>query len=232
MSDPCFSIFPIDLLQLDLTPQELRVMIALFSFRGRNTNTIWPSLDLLAERAGMPDKKQVSKVTSRLVDKGFLRKRRRGFAGGNVYELTLPDDDDGADLAVRAVSPKVEEFTTLANSSKVEDFTTSKVEEFTTSKVEDSSTLLEVKKEVTKEVNNNNKNNNARSSSPVPVPVSDWQPSELIFTVLKFDHDIPRDFADAQVAEFKIYWRERDPADNWDSRFIDRCVDRWRRRSR
>ena len=80
-----FSFFPVELLKLDLTALELRVLLALYSFRDKNANTVWPSLESIAERAGIADKTQVSKVTGKLELRGLITKRKRGFTGGNVY---------------------------------------------------------------------------------------------------------------------------------------------------
>lgn len=73
-----------------LTEPERRVLLALFSFRGKNTNTVWPSLETLSKRAIIKDKTRVSKLTKSLVTKGWLTKKRRGFTGGNVYTLMFP----------------------------------------------------------------------------------------------------------------------------------------------
>lgn len=82
-----------------LTDPERRVLWALFSFRGKDTNIVWPSLDSLAERSLIKDKTRISKLTKSLSEKGWLTKKKRGFTGGNTYTLTVPSNlDSGAKL--------------------------------------------------------------------------------------------------------------------------------------
>lgn len=87
-----FSFFPIELLRLDLSELEIRVLIALYSFRDKNANTVWPSLESIADRAGIADKTRVSKVTGKLEKRGLITKRKRGFTGGNVYGFANLDE--------------------------------------------------------------------------------------------------------------------------------------------
>lgn len=74
-----------------LTDSERRVLLALFSWRGKDTNTVWPGLEAIAERALIKDTARVSKLTSSLAKKGWLTKKKRGFTGTNKYTLTVPD---------------------------------------------------------------------------------------------------------------------------------------------
>lgn len=73
-----------------LTDPERRVLLSLFSFRGRETNTVWPSIMSISERANINDHTRVSKLTSSLANKGWLTKKKRGFTGGNEYSLVVP----------------------------------------------------------------------------------------------------------------------------------------------
>ncbi|MGB1317124.1 MAG: helix-turn-helix domain-containing protein [Flavobacteriales bacterium] len=140
MSEDKFIFAPVDLLSANLTPNELRVMLALYSFRGKNTNTVWPGRDSLTERSGISDPTTVSKVTSRLQEKGWLKKKKRGFTGGNNYELTVPEKVDD--------SSNVEVLSTMDKPS------TPNVEETSTSNVEVLSTCKEHTIEQTKEHTN------------------------------------------------------------------------------
>lgn len=79
------------ILDPELGDPERRVLLALFSFRDRATNTVWPSLESIAERAQLRDRTRVSKITASLADKGWLTKKKRGFSGCNEYSLQLPD---------------------------------------------------------------------------------------------------------------------------------------------
>jgi hypothetical protein len=83
-----FTVIPNELIQdHDLTLIETRVLIALYSFRNpRTTNTAWPGRVALAERCGY-HVNVVSKATTRLERKGWIRKVRRGKKQTNVYEM-------------------------------------------------------------------------------------------------------------------------------------------------
>ena len=54
MTDSLISVVPIEVIQdRRLTLEQTRVLIALFSFRNKVTNTVWPSRSAIAERTGM-----------------------------------------------------------------------------------------------------------------------------------------------------------------------------------
>jgi DNA-binding MarR family transcriptional regulator len=88
-----YAIVPIEaFFDSELTPAEFRMLAVLYSFRDKNANTVWPSLDSIAERAGYSDVTQVSRMTTKLANKGWLTKnKRKRLRGPNVYELTVPD---------------------------------------------------------------------------------------------------------------------------------------------
>ena len=103
-----------------LSDPELRVLLALFSFRGRDTNTVWPSLDSLAKRARLKDKTRVSKLTRSLCEKGWLTKKKRGFTGGNLYTLSVPSklgSDAKLDAATKLAPPTKSNLDAHANSN-------------------------------------------------------------------------------------------------------------------
>lgn len=102
-----------------LTASEFRVLLTLYSFRNRNANTVWPSRDVIAERANIADVARVSKITNELFKKGWLTKKRRGFSGGVEYCLTVPDD--------LPTPSQVVDFATMANFATVVKTTSSKV---------------------------------------------------------------------------------------------------------
>ncbi len=89
-----------------LSDPERRVLLALFSFRGKDTNTVWPSLPVLGAIALVNDPARVSKLTSSLAEKGWLTKRKKGFTGCNEYALMVPPE---------AVSEAVEPLAADAN---------------------------------------------------------------------------------------------------------------------
>ena len=74
-----------------LSDPERRVLFALYSFRGKGGDDVWPKLGTIAERAGIKDQARVSKLTTALSGKGWLTKKKRGFTGGNRYTLTVPE---------------------------------------------------------------------------------------------------------------------------------------------
>lgn len=73
-----------------LTDPERRVLLALFSFKSRNADEVWPSSDALSERSGVRDKSRLSKLLGSLVRKGWINKERKGWSGRNRYELLYP----------------------------------------------------------------------------------------------------------------------------------------------
>lgn len=91
MSD-IFSIIPIEVALDDrLTKTHLRVMIALLSFRGKNTNTVWPARETLSKRCGLSVNK-ISTTTTELCGLGWLKKiGNGGRSRACIYEVTVPD---------------------------------------------------------------------------------------------------------------------------------------------
>jgi len=74
-----------------LSDPERRVLLALFSYRGKVTELVFPSLEALAERSNINDKTRVSKVTTSLAKKGWLTKKKKGFTGCNQYTMCMPE---------------------------------------------------------------------------------------------------------------------------------------------
>jgi hypothetical protein len=74
-----------------LSDPERRVLLALFSWRGKTTETVWPSLSEIGERANISDPTRISKITSSLAAKGWLTKKKKGFTGCNEYTLNFPE---------------------------------------------------------------------------------------------------------------------------------------------
>lgn len=110
-SEP-FAIVPLWVFKADLTPSEFKVLSALYSFRDKNANTTWPSVESLADRIGMKDKTQISKITKRLCEKGHLHKKKRGFTGGITYTFNVPETPNDPDEP-----PKLGETTSLDEST-------------------------------------------------------------------------------------------------------------------
>ena len=91
MKESEFSVVPLEVVQdRRLTLEQTRVLIALFSFRNKATNTVWPSRAAIAERTGMHPA-NISAATSALVKLGWLEKvGKGGFSKSACYTLKLP----------------------------------------------------------------------------------------------------------------------------------------------
>ena len=74
----------------ELTDQERRVLLALFSYRGRLTENVWPTREQIGERANIKDLAAIGKRTSSLAKKGWLIKFKKGFSGHMTYTLQFP----------------------------------------------------------------------------------------------------------------------------------------------
>lgn len=76
-----------------LTKMQLRVLIALLSFRAKNTDTVWPKRAQLSARCGY-NERTISKVTSQLVKLGWLEKEGQGgYSQSSKYRITVPELD-------------------------------------------------------------------------------------------------------------------------------------------
>lgn len=91
MSTP-FAMVPVEAcMDPRLTKMQLRLLICLLSFRAKNTDTIWPKRSSISERCGYTES-VVSRVTSQLVDLGWLVKvGRGGFSKSCEYRITVPE---------------------------------------------------------------------------------------------------------------------------------------------
>lgn len=136
---PQLLIAPIEALtDTELTDPERRVLLSLFSFRGRNTDTVWPSVDTIGARSNLKDRTRVSKVTASLAKKGWLTKKKRGFTGCNEYKLTVPERLSNLDSE-----------TTLEPEANVASNTNSNLDSETTSNVAPETTYKEQTNEQT-----------------------------------------------------------------------------------
>ena len=86
-----FSIVPIEVLQdKRLTKNQLKVLIALFSFRGKNTDLVYPSREKISERCGIRTT-TISLITTELSELGWVKKTGKGgFSKATRYKLTVP----------------------------------------------------------------------------------------------------------------------------------------------
>jgi hypothetical protein len=65
------------------------VLLALYSYLGKARN-VYPSREQLCVRSGINSIQRISVMTSRLVELGWLVKRKRGWTGRNQYYLQIP----------------------------------------------------------------------------------------------------------------------------------------------
>lgn len=103
-SPPIFAIVPVEAIKdKRLTLEQLRVLVALFSFRGKNTNTVYPRREAIAERTGMHTA-NISSATSALERLGWLTKEGKGgHSKATRYTITVPETvADSATVAEQA----------------------------------------------------------------------------------------------------------------------------------
>ena len=72
-----------------LSHPERMVLLALYSYLGK-ARTVYPSREQLCLRSGINSIQRISVMTSRLVELGWLVKRKRGWTGRNQYYLQIP----------------------------------------------------------------------------------------------------------------------------------------------
>lgn len=96
MKQDQFALIPIEVaLDRRLTQRQMRVLIALFSFRNKTTNTVWPSRAAIAARTNM-DETRVSIATGDLVKLGWLLKvGEGGHSKASRYTLCVPEIENG-----------------------------------------------------------------------------------------------------------------------------------------
>lgn len=103
-----FALVPIEAVLDDrLTKMQLRVLIALLTFREKNTDTVFPKREKLAARCRYSID-TISRVTSQLVELGWLTKDGRGgWSKASEYRVTVPDLELGFEEEAPAESAAV-----------------------------------------------------------------------------------------------------------------------------
>lgn len=98
MSD-IFAYMPVDIaLDSRLSKTHLRVLIALYSFRSKNTEFAWPSRSKLSDRCGIPEYR-ISTTTTELEALGWLVKSGNGGRSMACrYRLTVPELETVSEL--------------------------------------------------------------------------------------------------------------------------------------
>ena len=81
---------PIEIcLDSSLTLIELRILIALYSFRNKNTELVWPSRKALMQKTGYQAPQTISKAITGLSAKGWVDTKQN--RGPNHYTLHVPE---------------------------------------------------------------------------------------------------------------------------------------------
>ena len=141
MTDGHFAVVPIEVIQdRRLTLEQTRVLIALFSFRNKVTNTVWPSRAAIAERTGMHPS-NISAATTVLATLGWLMKvGSGGHSKATRYTLSSPSETvahpatvaERATVAASATPPLAESATPpVADSARGKEQTTEQTTEQT-----------------------------------------------------------------------------------------------------
>ena len=95
-----------------LTLWHIKVLLALYSFRNKNTDLVYPSRESITKRCGIRPS-NISKTTSELVDLGWLEKTGKGGTS-TTYKVTVPDSSTVPDFS----TPTVPESSTHKNTIK------------------------------------------------------------------------------------------------------------------
>ncbi|CAN0493581.1 unnamed protein product, partial [Discosporangium mesarthrocarpum] len=87
-----FAIVPVEVALDDrLGKMHIKVLIAVLSIRDRKADTVWVKREKIAQRCGY-NEQTVSKVTSQLVELGWMEKMGRGgFSKPCEYRIKIPD---------------------------------------------------------------------------------------------------------------------------------------------
>ena len=172
-----------------LSNSERKVLLALYSFKGKS-DTVFPSLSAISERATIRDISQISRHTTSLAKLGWLTKKKRGFTGYNDYKLTLPIN--------LAETPNLAETTNLSETPNLVENT--------------KSNLVETTK--CKEHTSQQTSQQSGVSPDQKFEMYDlWQPDSFFADQSRLAgleiEKIPPERINQIVAEFKSYWMAR-----------------------
>lgn len=147
-----FALIPIEVIQdRRLTLEQTRVLVALFSFRNKNTDTVWPSRAAISERTGMHPA-NISTATTALVGLGWLQKSGDGGRSkATRYTITVPDIESVAEQATVSNMETVAESATVAERATVAESATQTVADSARGPVADSARGIEHTNEHTSE---------------------------------------------------------------------------------
>jgi hypothetical protein len=187
-----FSVVPIELASDPrLTNRHRRVLIALFSFRSKNTDTVWPKRATLSARCGLR-LSDISVATTELVGLGWLAKVGSGGHGRPVqYQITVPEVSTVLECGT------VPAFSTVPKPGTVPDSGIRTVPGSSTTTVPESSTHNEQSMEVSKE-----------QSIPCPASQPDGHGNESK-TIPNCPHDQIIDIFHAELPELPKVLKSR-----------------------
>lgn len=221
-----FAIVPVEAcIDPRLTKMQLRMLIALLSFRNKNTDTIWPKRETLAKRCGYSIN-TVSKITGQLVDLGWLIKTGSGGrSSSSSYKVTVPD------LDTVLHDETVAEVETVSNSETVSEPGNKTLAEPATKP----SPEWIGAKNIPRTDKGTDSNNTTGTDHPVfsgqqsslVVVSAQWQPSEALFGHTKF-RGIPDSFVHACLPDFTLQWSgHKQRQGQLDSKFLKHVIREW-----
>lgn len=186
-----FSIVPIEAFtDKRLTLEQLRILGVLYSFKNKDSDTVFPSRDAIAKRCGM-HKANISMATSALEKLGWVSKEGKGgYSRATRYTLHIPE--------------------TVAHSTTVADQTT--VAHSATGGVADQATRLPVaewatRKEQTSKQTKVTKSGVANKATRLTV---DWfAPDEWIEWAVQ-ERSLSQSQVQLIAKRFKTYWLSAD----------------------
>ncbi len=213
MASPVFSIVPIEVwADKRLTLKQMRVLGVLFSFRSKNTDIVWPSRALIAERCGM-SVCHVSTATTDLERLGWLCKYGKGgHSKSTRYAITVPDL---ADMKTVPETGTVPDFGTVPKSG--------------TGGVPESGTRLRVPESGTgkeQTIEQTNEQTKVGGKPPVSSKAADPCPHQAIIDL--YHQTLPtgrqvRIWNDTRKAKLRARWKEDGKRQNlkWWAKFFN-----------
>lgn len=195
-----------------LSEPERKILLVLFSFRGRTTDVVFPGIAAIARRAGYKDKTRISKITTQLAEKGWLIKRKRGFTGCNEYQLIMPE-------AAEIELSNLDSQTNLVSEANLGREANSNLDSETNSNLDSEAKYKEQTIEQTIE-------HNSLSNNNLTIRESGWCFGDFQKQELKYHRPDLLDIADQIAEEFFYYFDgSGERLANWNSRFVKWLLD-------
>lgn len=216
-ADVCINIFslvPIEVLvDRRLTLWQMRVLIALLSFRGKHTDTVWPSRKTLAERCGGMNLCNLSTTTTELCALGWLSKEGDGgLSRSTKYKITIPNNQKVVDSAMVVKS-------TTQKPEIVAESTNLTVAESTTGK-----------EQTIEQTSKSNRPSSAEIKPHIKPEVIVWNAAKKIFTnisnerIQAWEEAFPKLDIDGELTRSEL-WYESNPKKR--KRDLQRFINGW-----